>query len=470
LWAIWLESPDFPLDDAYIIQHAIDGLRIGRETRFIDSHPMDGITSPVHVALVWLVSWAVSPSWAQVLVAVFAWVAFAVGVSRLAVQSGVSPLWASVLAVAAAFNGPSLFHFANGLETGLAMAAGIWALNVFIDPLPTRPWQASILGVLPFIRPELAALSLFLLFRAAYEIRETPTAHPISMKLIVWSAVGTLPFVFFILVHGGSLLPRTSIAKAEFFAESCATADVRLGLALRGIRIFLIGLGFFALGFVGLVWSRFRWVALGFLLLFLYAYVTKLPGGLFHNWFRYAYPLIPLIVAGWIAALNSPKPSIALASKALLLIGILYSAMSFGDSYSLYRYRLDLARNDLAGVTQWLEDHVTDGSTILVHDAGFVSIRGTQPLIDLVGIKTRASTSIHASLTAPMCRRNPAAIDAIARLGPARFFVVFDEWDSNFRLTDSLRLMGWGVQRADQSRGSSVYKIYSITPPERAPH
>ena len=74
----------FPLDDAYIVQHVVDGLILGAESRYADSTPMTGATSPLFVLLVYALAHIFEVTQAQLTVVVGGLVAYLWGVFRFA--------------------------------------------------------------------------------------------------------------------------------------------------------------------------------------------------------------------------------------------------------------------------------------------------------------------------------------------------------------------------------------------------
>ena len=66
----------FPLDDAYIVQHVVDGLILGAESRYADSTPMTGATSPLFVLLVYALAHIFEVTQAQLTVVIGSLVAY----------------------------------------------------------------------------------------------------------------------------------------------------------------------------------------------------------------------------------------------------------------------------------------------------------------------------------------------------------------------------------------------------------
>ncbi len=464
-WALWLRHPDFPLDDAYIVQHSVDGLFAGREDRFPDSTPLQGVTSPAHVVLISLFGIFVPTAWSQLVVVALAAIAYTLGVFRFAKVSGASEPWPELVTALSIIAGLSLYHLLNGLETGLAMAAIIWTMLWFRDPVPGRPINNVGLGVLPFIRPELGALSLLLFVREIWAVRKFDRAPSQVLRSSAWALIGAAPFALFLLLNGESLIPNSMSAKVYFFAEGCLPYTDKIRITINGVEQFALSLGPAGLGFFALLLSPLRFTGAAFLLVFMAAYTERIPGAIFHNWFRYPYILMPFAIVGWIALVTVDRRYVRQAGKALLLLAIAFGVFQSRDTWEKYEEGISISRIELAGVARWITSNLKEKDAILVHDSGYISLTGKQPLFDLVGLKTSSSILIHRQYTWGTCSRNPSAIDKIARESGARFLVVFTDWDQIFRLTDSLRRMGWTVTRADRSRGRTRYEVYQITPP-----
>lgn len=464
-WVAWLRHPDFPLDDAYIVQHSVDGLLHGGETRFIGSTPLQGTTSPASLLLISALAIVLPTGWAQVVVTSIAAVLYLVGVFRLATDAGAEPTWAGLLAALALLVGNSLLQLLNGLETGLAMAAISWTLVWFRGPEPECPRLYALLGVLPFIRPELAALGAALLARAAWSMHRRGAPRRTIAGAVGWVVLGALPVMVFLLANGAALLPNTVAAKAYFFAEGCLPMRRKLAWVKAAGGTFLQAIGLAFLGFVALPLSRARWAGAAFIPLLLLAYALRLPGALFHNFQRYLYVLLPFAMTGWAALLGWRDLDARRMGRALLLLAVALSAVGTPAAWRLYAGAVGFSRTELAGMTDWLAAHVSEDDVVLVHDAGYVSLRGRQPLVDLVGLKSPSSVAAHRRWTWTACRRDPRAIDEIARESGARYLVVLDDWDRLFRLSEGLRSMGWHVTRADVERGATRYAVYHVAPP-----
>ena len=129
------------------------------------------MTSVVHVVLLAVLGLAMPMPWAQAVIACLAFVLYVSGVFRLGRVHGLENAWAASVAALGVISGMAITQLANGLETGLAMAAVTWWMVMFRDATPKRTWHYALLGIVPFIRPELGALSIFASVRAAWCLR-----------------------------------------------------------------------------------------------------------------------------------------------------------------------------------------------------------------------------------------------------------------------------------------------------------
>lgn len=461
-WIIWLSQPDFPLDDAYIVQHTVNGLYKGYEDRFINSSPTQGITSPAHVLLISIFAFFMPSEWAQIIVISVSLILYLLSIFHFSQINNTPISWSYTLVALSAIAGLNFNHLVNGLETGLAMTSIIWVLALFYSPIPKKFWHYSILGALPFIRPELGALSGVIFIRSLLLLKRQKDQNRQFFYIIIYILMGMLPFIIFLKLLGESLFPNTMSAKIYFFSEGCLPVNQKIRFLTDAIEFFIKNLGFSSVGFLGILFLRIRYIVI-FIIIFLIAYYLRLPGALFHNWYRYLYILAPLAIIGWCGFICSPKSRISIPGKIMLFLAIITSFLSIPDNFEIYSRGINFSRTELAGAAKWIDKNLSDQSILLVHDAGYISLKGNQPLVDLVGLKTSQSISIHRNFTWQKCGRDPRAIDQIAHFSKAQYVVLLDDWDHIFRLKESLRITGWDVARVDIDRGNTKYKIYKIT-------
>lgn len=461
----WWGAGLFPMDDAYIVAHAVEALHRGVEWRYPGGGVLDGITSPVHVFLIYLVSFVFPVAASQMLIAGAAVALYFLGLYRLALICGCSWFFAAALAIVGLLVGHTFYQLFNGLETGLAMAVITWSLVLFYRPVPERLWFFCLLGVMPFVRPELVALGAILFLRALLSLRGQEDGNSVLLRMLFWGAVGGLPWVALLFWFTGSPIPNTVSAKLYFFAEGCAPFLAKLhyvGGALSAIATFG---GLLLAGSVLLLFHRLRFVVLAFIILFLLSYTLRFPGALYHNWYRYIHLFAPFVVFGWAIWLSSRNRRVRWAGVLALAVAVGLSLPAFQRVLWGYGEGIRITRDELGGVADWVAEHIPSSSVVLVHDAGFISSRGGQSLVDVVGLKTASSVDVHRQTTWMMCARYAGAISHIAERSKAEYFVVLNDWDRSFGLTESLRVTGWRLARVDSARGETMYKVYQITPP-----
>ena len=156
--------PLFPVDDAYITLHNAQVLHWGHDPNFVGTPALAGATSPFHLALVAALMFVLKPLWALDVAAWLGALAFALGIVRLALAQSVPPGPTFMLVVAGLLAARTPHQLMNGLETGWAMAGVTWALAFASEESAASGFAlAAICGTLPFLRPELTALSAMLL-------------------------------------------------------------------------------------------------------------------------------------------------------------------------------------------------------------------------------------------------------------------------------------------------------------------
>lgn len=437
----------FPVDDAYITLNNARTLLSGADPNFNVS-PLVGATSPVHLAMVALACLALPPVAAGFVVATLGVMAYAWGVATLAVRQGLSRLGSTLLLVTALGGGFMVFQLFNGLETAWAMAGVVWAIV-----LAERPSRilALLAGTLPFVRPELAALSLLLMARQTWLRRDLgQTAIDAALAL-----AAATPWLAWSWTETGAMVANTLGAKAAFFAD----ADTgRISAAPRALGGLFNGLGP-ALVAIPLARRNSLTIALWtFALVFVAAFMAVFPGGLWHNGFRYTYVLLPVALWGLCSGSRLSRLLLVVCALAWAGVGAVHSVTLLPTAKATTQDALD------AGA--WLRDHTPPGTVVLVHDVGGVAFTSDRPMVDMVGLKTPWATPYHQRFTAPTAGRDRwRATDAIARRSGAHYTVIAREpfWAL---LGQELRVAGWTLVpvRASPLPGAG-YDIYRLEPP-----
>jgi|GEM_PF-1262445 hypothetical protein len=291
----------FPFDDSYVTLQFVRNLRqLGRLT-FDGTTGGYGLTSPLQVLLVWLVSLTgLRPAWSALflgtillgLTGVYAyyWSKEILGSRRVAGLCG-------LLLVS---SGWLVFDSAAGLETLLFVFLLILALLFFERD---NPVFGVMLALLVITRADawffIAGLLVFALVRnlAAW-----------NMKRLARAAIGfgiaallLVPLLLIFRDSGNGLLSVRETARAYFMGEVGAPLTQKLNLFARGARLFYFDLvmPFPFLIVTGLLFARRAWrhwyifASAGF---FYLTYLLVAPGGISHLWAANQHLLLPFIM------------------------------------------------------------------------------------------------------------------------------------------------------------------------------
>lgn len=445
----------FSLDDAYIVIDNANTLLSGGIDDSYGQNALVGTTSAVHlVSVAFLGLFMELEAAAFFAVAVFA-AFYHVGVARLSVQIYPSKLVAmsAVCLSILAYN--SLRQLYGGLETGLAMTAVVWCLSLFLSH--SRVALPLLCGVMPFIRPELAALALAILawrwyhdgFKGDFIVRDT------ALFLI-----GAVPWLVWYYLATGHFSSQTGSAKIVFFAE--ADLPWRVKLLLVGDIALRSGIVPLLFSILIVVKTRFSVPALGFVCAFIGAYVMFLPTGLAHNHSRYLYLLIPIGLAGFTALhrqfnINNPRAIMVIFAGFLLTMPpqITDFKTDVSESAAGDREVVDRAKALLPA-----------DARVLIHDAGYFAWRTTFETFDLVGLKTPSSISAHEEYTLPSFGRDRSvALDKIAHQNQITHFIGLNIpfWGDMAR---GLEKEGWvlDVLHAPDGAGFVIYETSKPVP------
>lgn len=442
--------PGFPLDDAYITLHnARTLLAGGADPSYSGANALTGATSAVHLVLIAALGLVLPLELASKLVSLAAIALYAAGLSKLLRRTNATASTRAVLLCSGLLVAYLPYQLLNGLETGLAMAAVTWALA-----LSDSRWLPMICGTLPFVRPELAFLSVPLFARYCWNRRGKPNAVATAILLGIAAA---LPWALLYLTYTGSPFPNTGSAKVFFFAEASEPLSVRA-------QVFFAALGYSLIGplFVGLLGLRFTpigWCCLAFLIAWLGTALVTLPGGLMHNWFRYCSLMIPILLLGW-AELTSRFP--AYARIALLLVG----GWSFITGLAGLAIYLDTS--DVAARQKMVDDAVQNvpaDAVIMIHDAGYIAWAAPHfRLVDAVGLKSPARTDWGQAVAATEKTRADFVVRTAATSG-LTYFIGLDADPFWGKLGSYLTQSGW---KMDRLAGSGTdYSLYRLSPPQR---
>ena len=460
---IGLGGPLFPVDDAYITLHNAEALLEGGDADFPGASPLTGATSLVHLALTALLSLPAGAvtglylaMWAGALI-------YATGIVRLAFAWGATPLQAGLLLALGLVLARVPHQLLNGLETGLALGVATWALALASEPGRERA-LAALCGLMPFVRPELGALALGLLALRAWPLLAARRLRDLGI-MALFAAAGAAPWLLWSLIATGSALPSTAGAKVAWFAERNLPLDTKELWFTREVRAFAQTIGTAALAGFAVLFFPLGRVVLGFAVVLLAFYYRDFPGALGHYEQRYLYVLLPglLLAFAWAFARRGWVARVALV---LALGGLVHAALGAPGRWDRYLETREFTRTELAGLAEWANANLPSDSKVLVHDAGYIAYATQFALADLVGLKTPRVVRIHEELVLPSAGgRRPEAINLVAMQERPQYLIVLDGWDGIFRITDSLRGHGWGVEPLR----SGEYAVYALAPPAPPP-
>lgn len=471
LWLLHSRAPIvFPVDDAYITAHNADVIASGSDTNFGVSG-LTGATSPFHTLLTALFAVVLPGATALYVVMWLGALAYVLGVVRLAFVFGASLAQAALLALVAALVAEVPHQLMNGLETGWVLAGIVWTLAFASGGLARGRVTAALCGLLPALRPELAAVSGLILGVQAlrrWRSRTSPGAalRAIAIDAAVAAAV-LAPFVIALWIATGSPVPGTIHAKRQFFAESCLPAEIRRSWVVHSLREMIGLLGVLAAAAILLLLTGLGRAGVLFIIILILAYYLQFPGALAHYDHRYLYPVVPFLVYGVASCLRDARQAVRWINSSILIATAVLATAMAPAAWRRHTSHIEFTVNELDVVAAWARDHLPASAPILIHDAGYIAYATDLRLVDMVGLKTPASASAHARWTLPSCgRKRHQAIHDIALASNAKYLIVLNEWDRLFGLVPSLAHHGWKGRLVRPVPGRKGYVIYEITPPQ----
>lgn len=471
-------TPVFPVDDAYISLHSAEVLYHGVDERYPGTPALAGATSPIHVTITAALLPFLQPVWAHWLTSWLGILAYVLALARLAFTLGAGPIEALLVVLAGVLIGETPHQLLNGLETGWAMAGMTWAFAAACDSRPRRTWELPLAcGVLPFLRPELAALSGLLLLLRAWEDWQKADGWPDFShrfaRSLAWTTAGALPWLLLTLMSTGSPIPATALAKRNYFAQTCMPAAARRFIVGLSLERFQKMVGWFALLAILLPLHRVGRIALAFAAVLVFSYYVNFPSALGQDEQRYLYVLVPLLLLAPLVATATRRPPLRVAAALLLMLGIAQASVQMTSRWQQHLHAVEYNRTELAALTEWVNTHIPTDATVLIHDAGYISYATRLRLVDLVGLKSPANLRPHADLTYPSCgARRGDALAAIALRERARYLVALEDWDAIHKLTPALIAHGWTATERWRSpyadRWRTTYTVYELGQPAAA--
>lgn len=465
LYLAYLSPITFPLDDAYITLHNAQVLHWDSDPNYLGTPALVGSTSIVHTSIVSLFLFWLSPEkavWFVQWISIFLYVC---GLLRLAFIYNASCWQVLLLLMTTLTMGYQSYHLLNGLETALAMSGVTWSL--VLVSLPITRWQRILLsvlcGILPFLRPELTIWSFLLLLYQSYRYWQSNRSLTNSVQDVLFALVSAVPWLVFYWVNTGRVFPTTLQAKLAFYAFFTFPLTAKLLIAKKWLMRFISDVGF--LGFFAalclLLTNALGRIALIFILVFFSSYIFYFADGLTFNYGRYLCVLFPLFFYGWLIGLKHRDKNLRVGTGFVLVITLLQALWLLPPHWRAYTSSRTYTMVELASVAQWLQQHVPNNSTLLIHDAGYLAYATHFHLIDMVGLKTPSSVYLHQQYTLPSQRKQlVVAISQIGLQSHSDYLVVLKGWNEGLKIVPRLQALHWQLQLVRSSeQGYEVYKI-----------
>ncbi len=461
--------PIFNFDDSYIVLHNAQVLHLGYDRNYLHVPALTGTTSLIHLALIAFFMFWLPPIWASMVVAWLAIFAYAFGLLRLAFVFSASVAQAFLFVLAGVLIPQVIFHFLSGLETGLTMAALVWACVFLTEPNKgaARVLRCLFAGLLPFLRPELAIFSFLIVARQAWDYWQQRQTLNYLLRNITYDGLlvllAALPWLCWYYIDLGTFYPETFAAKLAIFAEVHQPLAQKLRFVFAAIVRFGWKIGW--LGFLGMLLLMLLTpvgrMGLVFFCGFLGFYALYFPSFLNFNLQRYLYICLPFLLYGVISCVRHKDKFIRYTVNSLLIIILLQGLWWLSSCWNYYLLARDFHAKEFPAFTQWCIKNIPANDVILVQDAGYIAYATHFHLIDMVGLKTPAVIAYHRNVTMPSngklrIQANTAIISAMH----PHYLIIVKEWEDVFHITQGLRELGWHLQLLRW--GVQTYWVYQI--------
>gem|GEM_PF-6628165 len=345
------------------------------------------------------------------------------------------------------------------------MGAVIWCL-IALEAKITPLWGYLLIGLLPFIRPELAAFSGMAILDIFIYKKWGDKARLIRGGLFMIALAGS--FALFLLLTSGSVLPQTASAKNYFYAESCFSLKNKFYITFIRFKSFFAEISIASLGFIFCLLTKRRFLTVGFFIAFTAAYFWQFPDALHFNHHRYMYILLPCAAYGIIYILQILSKAEVRGRRwivvAALLVITCFNASSLTDSILTHQKDCHCFTDESREILEWIAENDSPNAPLLILDAGLSSEIQEFKLIDFVGLKTLGAMKLHQQNTYAKCGLTPETADNIASLGNPRWLVSTYSWDRSFNVPALLWKAGWTIRPVHFNQQKSMYyRVYSIS-------
>jgi hypothetical protein len=470
VWHAWFFYPNlFFFDDPYIVLHSVQVLHLGYDPNYLGSPALTGNSSPVHLALTYLLSFVLSPLNAILVTNWIATLTYAWGIIYLAQLYRATTIQIILLLICGLLSHYGIMHLLNGLETSLALSAIVWTLILASLPITTtrRISFALVLGTLPFIRPELAALSGSLYLYQLYRYHET---EQFSWKWLIqdcsYVLLAALPWLIWTWLDMHQLYASTISAKNAFFADNYPTLGSRLYATGKILLSFFANPPFlFFPGLILLCFTRLGLALLLFILILITSYTLIAPHMLNQNEFRYLTILVPLFLFGYLSNFKRVSIYSRYAVNGLLIYLSVLILTFLPVQLKCYELYLLTFGNNFPVYTKWCLEHIPLQETLIIQDAGYIAYATPFHLIDFVGLKTPSNIPIHQKLTLPSHGKlRNEAISQIIQQNHAHYLIMTADWTLTFHTIEALKALGWHVKLLKDFSWKSLtsYQIFYV--------
>jgi hypothetical protein len=498
--ALGYQVAGFPLDDAWIHQTYARNLATTGQWAFVPGRTSAGSTSPLWSLLLSLgyflgISY---PAWTYGLgiaaLGLTGWT-----VSRLGARLFPNAPWVGPAAgLLCVLEWHLVWASVSGMETILYTWLSLLLVEMWLvadarlmpalqsDQLGTqlpalaRWWGLGVLGgLLALTRPEGLGLMGLIGLGIGWRLRRMP-----ARLLSTWAAIGlglALPLVPYLAFHyatTGLPFPNTFYAKQQEYGQLLVLEPLwrrwlmMLVVTLVGGQLLLLP------GFVVGIWravsglkspaSDMNW-ARGILLVTIWwfmhlsLYALRLPVTYQHG--RYQIPVIPFFLligvggSAYLLRLRSPDLVRRILSQVTVGSVVVLNLAFLGLGARAYANDVAFIQGEMVAVARWLENNVTPGSLIAVHDIGAIGYFTPRPLLDLAGLVTPE--------VIPFITDEARLVEFMQQQG-ADYVVFFPDWsDSYRRMARDPRLekvyttnFEWTLQQ-----GRANMTVYRLLPP-----
>ncbi len=451
-------TPTFPLDDGYITLHSAQAMHAGFDRNYPGISPLYGVTSAPFLGLVYLLLFPLSPLAALDVACWLGVLCYCLGLLRMARALRLLPRDSALLCLLGLTTSYVPYHMLNGLETSWALAGIAWTLALVSDS--SRWWlcAAAAAGTTASIRPDLLPFAgIVVLILAAKLYRQ----RGLSWHLALVFAVSLLPIALcmaWYLHATGVPYPQTGFAKQAFFAQNAAPWITKILTESATLLFFFLSVGVLCVSSRQLFRSTLGRGMLLFAGVFCLSIYLQFPGAMVWNRSRYPVILVPILI--WALA---DQLRIDRSARRILNLSLTYSL--FFAILALNLYVRDCRKYDGGSreVASWCNRNLPAGSTLLVHDAGYIAYGTPFRVVDMVGLKTPSAIPLNRAITLPsLGKLRSIAVSDLAREYHTDYLVILDGWPFTLNLVPELRSLGWKVEPL---KTYGMYRVYRLTFP-----